>query len=257
MGKSKRIKLLKFSDSTKQAKLQGLLAELRRQGYPVSKVFSISLPSGWSCPGATDCLSKADRVTGKITDGPNTKYRCFAATQEAFQPSLRAQRWHNFDLLRAARTRPEIFELIMESIPVNAAGEVVRIHVGGDMYSQAYMGAWIDVARARPDIIWYAYTKSIHHWAKLGELPDNLVFTASEGGRFDHLIGDRKRAVVVFHPDEAAQLGLDIDHDDTHAAVGRESFALLLHGTQPKDSKAAAAKKILAAENIQHSYSAA
>ena len=246
---------LKFSDATTQAKLQGLLAELQRQGYPVSKVFSLSLPSGWSCPGATDCLSKADRVTGKITDGPNTLYRCFAATMEARSPQLRAAVWHNFDQLRAAKTREAITALILDSIPAKAAGQVVRIHVGGDMYSQAYMGAWIDVARARPDIIWYAYTKSIHHWAKLGALPDNLIFTASEGGRFDHLIGDRKRAVVVYHPEEAAKRGLDIDHDDTHAAVGRESFALLLHGTQPKGSAAAAAKKRLTDEKVRFSYS--
>jgi hypothetical protein len=123
------------------------------------------------------------------------------------------------------------------------------------MFSLAYMGAWLDVATARPNVIFYAYTKSIHHWEKVGALPPNLQFTGSDGGRFDAKLGDRKRSVVVFHPDEADALDLEIDHDDTHAAIGSESFALLIHGTQPKGSAAAAAKKRLTAEKVQFSYS--
>ena len=239
------VQLLKFSPAN--AKLKGLRAAL-----DVTNVYSISLPSGWTCPGALDCLSKADRVTGKITDGPNTKYRCFAATMESHNTNLRAMVWHNFDLIKAAKTRRAIAALIMASIPSNA--DVIRIHVGGDMFSLAYMQAWLDVAAARPDLIFYAYTKSIHHWEKVGALPPNLQLTGSNGGRFDDKLGDRKRSIVVFHPDEAAKLGLDIDHDDTHAAVGSKSFALLIHGTQPKGSDASAAIKKLKTENIQFSY---
>ena len=35
----------------------------------VIPVHTISLPSGYSCPAADECLSKANKVTGKITDG--------------------------------------------------------------------------------------------------------------------------------------------------------------------------------------------
>jgi hypothetical protein len=218
-----------------------------------AQIYSLSLPSGWTCPGALDCLSKADRITGKVTDGPQTKYRCFAVSMEARSPALRAQVWHNFDLIKAAKTRRAIADLILASMPEDA--DVIRIHVGGDMFSLAYMGAWLDVATARPNVIFYAYTKSIHHWEKVGALPPNLQFTGSDGGRFDAKLGDRKRSVVVFHPDEADALDLEIDHDDTHAAIGSESFALLIHGTQPKGSAAAAAKKRLTAEKVQFSYS--
>ena len=240
--------LLKFS--VVNAKLEAL-----RIALDVKFVYSLSLPSGWTCPGASDCLSKADRITGKITDGSDTKYRCFAASMEARNPALRAQVWHNFDLIKAAKTREAIALLILASIPNNA--DVIRIHVGGDMYSLAYMGAWLDVATARPNVIFYAYTKSIHHWEKIGQLPPNLQFTGSDGGRFDDKLGNRKRSVVVFHPDEAAALGLEIDHDDTHAAIGSESFALLIHGTQPKGSKASDAIKLLTAEKIRYSYTSA
>jgi hypothetical protein len=237
----------KLRFSIANAKLKRLK---KRMG--VKRMYSISLPSGWTCPGATLCLSKADRITGKITDGPDTIFRCFSATLEAMSPQLRAMAWHNFDLIKAAKTREAIAALILDSLPVDA--EVCRIHVGGDMYSLAYMASWIDVANARPNVIFYAYTKSIHHWQRLGELPPNLEFTASKGGLFDHLIAQRKSATVVFHPDEAAQLGLEIDHDDSHAATGKESFALLIHGTQPKGTAAAAAIKRLKAEEIEYSY---
>jgi len=52
----------------------------------------------------------------------------------------------------------------------------------------------------------------------------------------------------VFSEAEANSLGLDIDHDDSHAAnpAWRDnSFALLVHGTQPAGSEAATALKEL------------
>ena len=57
--------MLKFSKANDQAKLKGIEKWL---GYK-PKIYTISLPSGYTCPFAVDCLSKADRITGKITDG--------------------------------------------------------------------------------------------------------------------------------------------------------------------------------------------
>jgi hypothetical protein len=145
----------------------------------------------------------------------------------------------NFDLLKG-KTRDEMYDLILASLPVETS--IVRIHVSGDFFNEAYFGAWIDVAKARSATKFYAYTKSIHLWHKLeSEIPANLILTASEGGRFDAQINGFKRAKVVFSEEQAAALGLEIDHDDSHAYDGNESFALLLHGTQPKGTIAAKA----------------
>ena len=39
---------------------------------------------------------------------------------------------------------------------------VVRLHDSGDFYSQEYLDAWKAVAKALPDMVFYAYTKSLH-----------------------------------------------------------------------------------------------
>lgn len=202
------------------------------------KIFTFSIPAGHACPGAHLCMAKADRQTGKLTDGSTQEFRCFAATAESAFPSVRKQRWQNFDLLKAAKTREAMAKLISESLPSEAS--IVRIHVSGDFFSEAYFLAWIDVAKAKPDAKFYAYTKSINLWHKVqGEIPANLILTASQGGKFDSQIGEFKRAIVVYSQEEAAALNLAIDHDDSHAYGGNESFALLLHGTQQKGTQAA------------------
>ena len=65
-------------------------------------------------------------------------------------------------------------------------------------------------------------------------------------------------AKVVYSEQEAHNLDLAIDHDDTHAAkpsLSNQSFALMLHGTQPKGSTAADALKVLKRDKVRHSYS--
>ena len=110
-----------------------------------------------------------------------------------------------------------------------------------------------------PRVIGYAYTKSLHHVAKLRHtLPENFVLTASEGGKYDHLIQSLKGlkvAKVVFSPEQAQSEGLEIDHDDSHAVFGKESFGLLIHGTQPKGSQSAKALSSLKARGVDSGYS--
>jgi hypothetical protein len=217
-------------------------------------VVTFSLPAGWTCPAAVDCKAKAHRTTGRITDGVQATYRCFAASDEARSPAARAARWANMDALRGMNAAA-MAELIMEALPPDA--NVIRIHVSGDFYNQAYFDAWTIVATAVPAVQFYAYTKSLDYWvARLGRIPENLNLTASVGGRHDALIAEHalKFAAVVFSPAAAAAMGLKIDHDDTAAAFGTESFALLLHGTQPKGSAASAAISAMRADGVQFSY---
>ena len=210
-----------------------------------AKVITFSLPSGFTCSGALECLSRADRTTGKISDGLQTKFRCFQASAEALYPSLRNMVWNNFEFLKSFGSNySEMSKAINSSLPLYF--NVCRIHIGGDFFSQAYFDAWLEVAKKNPSKTFYAYTKSLPFWlSRKNEIPENFVLTASRGGRHDEMIDQHglKCSEVVFSEMEAIEKGLEIDHDDSHAAVGKKSFALLLHGTQPKGTQAAEALK--------------
>ncbi len=232
---------LKFGDPN--AKLKKMI---KKVGL-VLKTFT--LPAGHTCPAAKDCFSRADRETGKVTDGPDTVFRCFMASAEARSPSLRKLVWHNLELIKEALKRdaqagfenmPHTSQLINKSLPEKF--DIMRVHVGGDYFSLQYLMAWIEVAKLNPDKVFYSYSKSLHLFKQFA-LPENLVLTASRGGKHDDLIDLHgwKEALVVYSEEEAAERGLEIDHDDTHAAFGEENFALLIHGTQPAGSMASQA----------------
>lgn len=207
-------------------------------------IHTFSLPAGWTCPKANECLSKADRLTGRITDGEDCRFRCFAATNESRATTVRVARWRNFELLKSARTIQGMANLIQRSLPYGVIK--VRVHVSGDFFSETYFLAWVNVAIANPTVIFYGYTKRCDLLAKYkGQLPANFRFTASKGGKCDNLIEKHnlKFAEVVFSTEEARRKGLEIDHDDSHAIEGDASFALLLHGTQPAGTEAGEAWK--------------
>lgn len=223
------------------------------------KTASFSLPAGHACPGAYECLAKADRETGRITDGKHATTRCFMASLEAAFKSVRDRNWRNFNLVRAARTRDNIKRLILGSLPDMTKWEVMRIHVAGDFYNLSYFMAWVDVARHHDSKLFYAYTTSGHLFAPFLEkepegLPENFVLTGSMAGRYteeyDKLV--KHRASIAYHPEDT---DLPIDHDDSHAMSKEEGdFALLVHGGQPANSDAGRAISRLKQEGVRHSY---
>ena len=245
--------MLKFSKAN--AKTQALKNDSELADYLTGnrKIYSLDLLSGYSCPYAEKCLSKAVQLpTGKrkIRDGKKTEFRCFSASQEVQYTNVYNSRKHNVDLLRHLHFE-DMVELIHNSLPKNAG--IVRIHVAGDFFNQDYLHAWYIVALRNPRILFYAYPKSLRFWVgDMTEMPDlwNFVLTASYGGRDDHMIDEfnLRSAKVVFSEAEAAELELEIDHDDSHAAkpsLRDQDFALLIHGTQPAGSEASTALKKL------------
>ena len=77
------------------------------------------------------------------------------------------------------------------------------------------------------------------------QIPSNLYLTASHGGTLDYLIPKypdvfKRVAYVVYTEEQAAERGLEIDHDDSHC-LGDKPFALLVHGSQRAGSEAMAA----------------
>lgn len=231
--------MLRFSRGN--AKLDKLESKIKGQ------VWTFSLLSGWTCPYAKLCHSRAvEGPNGKmhIEDGKDTQFRCFSASQENFYRNVYNVRKQNTEAIKSAIVDSTLESLLISSIPAKA--KAIRIHVGGDFFVQSYFDAWIATAKQFSDKIFYAYTKALPFWIKrLGQIPDNFILTASYGGHRDDLIGkyNLRSALVIDEPIErkarkiAKNLGLPIDHDDSIAALPKfrnTSFALLLHGIQPK-----------------------
>jgi len=274
------LETLQFSNAN--AKLEALynVPELESWLADGRKVYSLDLLSGWSCPAARDCKSKV-RETGEISkagnpkvvveDGPYTEFRCFSASQEALLPNVYKRRKHNYDTLRnlnrpeydpnGAAYSNEMIHRLNQDLPKDTG--ILRFHVGGDFFNSDYFFAALSLAMMHPDKLFYAYTKSLQYWVKYMELSievENFILTASRGGYHDDLIEKHglRESLVVYSEAEAAEKGLEIDHDDSHAAVPDwefDNFALLIHGTQPKGSEAAEALKILKKNKVKHSYS--
>ena len=255
---------MKFSvANTKLKKLykyaQSVLSRWLREkiGRSTPKVYSFDLLSGVDCPFAHECHSRADVQddgSRKIKDGPHTKFRCFSASQEVLFTNVYKRRKFNHDAIHSLKTSEAIADALCTALPKDA--RLIRIHVSGDFFNEKYFKAWMLVACRRPDVLFYAYTKSLKYWiANRDNVPNNLVLTASRGGYTDELIEKHglRSAKVVFSQQEADELGLEVDHDDVHAADparANQDFALLIHGVQPKGSNAANALKILKQEAV-------
>ena len=238
--------ILKFSNENAKLEKSGLI------------IWTFSLPSGRTCPGACQCKAWVNPKTRKLVDGPQQKFRCFSADSEARWPTVYNARLHNMQVLlqHGGATADGLHAVLKEDFPEDA--KYFRIHIGGDFYSQAYFDAWVKLAGEKPETKFYAYTKSLPFWvSRIDKIPVNLVLTASRGGVFDHLIEpyNLKTTVVVGHPEEAAAMGLEIDHDDLMAMDdGIRSHALLIHGSQPPGSDMAAAKKRLRDGGVAFGY---
>jgi hypothetical protein len=241
----------------------------------LGKRLIFSLPAGYSCPNAGHCKTFADRDSGKIFDLPQSanatglEYRCFAAMSEARSKNCRDARWYNWDLLKEAlysgsdpvsQMTQLISQSIYDQLGTRKSFDLCRIHESGDFWSELYFQSWLEVARRLPHIKFYAFTKQLNFWLNSFEsIPDNFYLTASVGGNLDHLISRyahkfKRIAYVVHTEDQAADMGLPIDHDDSHC-FGDKPFALLVHGSQRAGSDASKALSLRKRQGKWSGYS--
>jgi hypothetical protein len=237
--------------------------------------YNFSLRSGYTCPFAKKCLAKVKRNPktrkSQLIRGPESEYQCFSASQELTYPDVYLSREYNekLTMARLSNGGPSAFAKTMitalsENLPRSATH--FRIHVGGDFFNKSYLSGWILVAKAFPDVVFYAYTKSYPYFRDL-QLPSNFLITHSLGGSHDDEIKEKglKFAQVVMSPEEAANyvwkdkagvehVGLEIDHDDTHAYKDDKPFALLIHGMQAAGSPASKAVSALKKRGIKPGY---
>jgi hypothetical protein len=210
-----------------------ILALARSLKLKYREVTSFDLPAGHTCPAADICHSFSDRESGKITDGDNCKFRCYAASLECRYPNSRRVHWRNFDTLRKL-TGAQMVELILASLPIGI--KIVRIHASGDYFSKRYFQAWVKVAEIRTDVQFFGYTKILPYVD--ADKPDNFSLVYSFGGKMDKKLKLQPAAYVVKNIAEAISRGLhpacvENPADDFNLIISGRTFALCLHGTQP------------------------
>jgi len=230
----------------------------KQSNAKLHNTLTFSLPAGHACPAAALCKARADRITGRLTDGPQTAFRCFGATCEARSPSLRRMVWRNLETVQSAIKRgpSAVADLLDGSMP--DYGGLVRVHsTGGDFFNKTYLKGWLEFAARRPGMVvrkngmagvigtvFYGYTKMLPLFKNI-KLPENFYVVASYGGIYDDMIpgSGLRSARVVMSEEEAESLGLPLDHDDSHAWNGDGDFAFMVHGTQPAGSPASKARE--------------
>lgn len=94
-------------------------------------------------------------------------------------------------------------------------GKWVRIHDSGDFFSPEYFEAWLRIAKATPDVRFYAYTKEVA-MVKSHTLPDNFIIIFSMGEKQDRLIDTEvDRHADVFPTLEALNEAGYTDQEDS------------------------------------------
>lgn len=109
------------------------------KGNKKTECFSFDLPSKETCPGKTiECARD-----------------CYAASMMKVYPNVAKKYERN--LAFADKSAGDFIDYMVKHIP---AGCQFRIHVSGDFYDQTYTNAWFWIAQQRPDVTFYAYTRS-------------------------------------------------------------------------------------------------
>jgi len=189
---------------------------IKNKKYYTGIVYEWNLPTGSSCPFALECKVTVDRLTGKF-DVKKGQYRCYAASPERF-PAVREHRWKNFDLVKNGG---------VPIIPKDC--KAIRIHAAGDFFNQQYFDMWVQLAKDNPTIEMWAYTKSLQYWVnRINDIPENLVLTASYGGKQDGLIEKHNlKNVKVYASPILVPKERPIDNNDDWARKPNINFALL------------------------------
>ncbi|WP_417750547.1 GP88 family protein [Saccharothrix xinjiangensis] len=130
---------------------------------------------------------------------------CYARVGTFRFPKVLAK--HQRNLRRILSDLPQWRQDMLAELaaPRFRGGRYLRIHDAGDFFSDAYLDAWLAIARATSGMTFYTYTKEVARFKRLVE-PDpplNWRWVYSYGGKQDHLIAPGDRVADVF-PSEAA-----------------------------------------------------
>lgn len=112
---------------------------------------SFNIPAIKTCPGKTELCSES----------------CYATKGRFVYPDVQAMYEENF-----AASKCDCFvDRILGQLTI--VDSVVRVHASGDFYNRRYFEKWRQIAEARPDITFYAYTRNTR--VDITRMPANFL----------------------------------------------------------------------------------
>ncbi len=133
----------------------------------IGNMWSFSLPSYITCPGASEWCRKM----------------CYAAKYEKYRAPCRKAYIRNL----AASLIPEYFiPKVLEMLPED--DPYLRLHVSGDFYSPEYIKTWYTICEQRPKMRFWGFTRSwtqkllLEELNKLRELPNVELIGSTDPG---------------------------------------------------------------------------
>jgi hypothetical protein len=188
-------------------------------GIPADHDFTLNGEKVNTCPKALACRGV-----------------CYAKMGRYAMPNVIQARKHNLRLSTrktfVKRIVADLQQLIVPSKVTRKPYNVVRLHDSGDFYSQEYLDGWATIAATFPNVIFYAYTKSLH--LDMSKLPANLRITRSQGGKMDKLInlGLPNSRIFSSHAARKRAGYVDGNRSDIPAIEGTVSIGLVYHGNR-------------------------
>lgn len=186
-----------------------------------AKFVSFNIPRLTSESGQTTCP-----YAGMCAD------ICYADQGRLAMPSAMSARERNLDHINQI-SMSEFRDKAVDDLRRMRSTTHVRIHDSGDFFNRPYYNAWIEISEACPEMIFYAYTKSIP-FLDWDAHPKNFRIVQSIGGkRDDDIDRGRPHSKIFVNDDDRKQAKYcDGNSSDMPAILGHIRIGLVYHGTR-------------------------
>ena len=197
-------------------------AKLTKTGGDTLRVLGYGIPAdynfdgGNTCPGANACRGV-----------------CYAKQGRYVMANVRDARLHNLNYFNTHGDAAFVAAARQDLLRLTRRYNVVRLHDSGDFFSQDYLDAWKAIAYLFPQVIFYAYTKSLHLDIQSMK-PDNLRIVQSLGGKYDASVNLDLPHSRIFSTDadRVAAGYVDGNVNDLPAILGDIRIGLVYHGVK-------------------------
>lgn len=130
-----------------------------------NNAFSMLAGSKFGCPGETKACESCYARRGR--------HHC-GQVQKAL-----SNNWMFMKKLERNNSVSKTCKEILKIIPANA--KIFRIHESSDFHSQWVIGVWEEVIKARPNVNFWAYTRSFHlNFTQMTKFPNFMLWASTD-----------------------------------------------------------------------------